>query len=521
MQYLLEILAGIIALVSGILLGAYAIGYRKKITEKDFEDQEKNILNKAEEFSEKLKEEARNKINIIKKQAQENNTRLEAQLKRLSESLVLKEKQLERKGLRNKELEERVLSEYSEINNLKEVVQGLLVQAEEKLIRIAKTSIDVLTKKILSENEYDLKKETKEKVDTLGKRIVDEAPRRAKEIIRYAIHNYSAETSMDRRKRTVYVAHDENKLQIVGIKGENIKLLEELLPNVNIVFNDGPDTITVYSFDLIQENITRLALENLVQERVVTAEKIKNAIKKAESEMPKIFEKIGRDANEKIGLVNPAPELLTLIGRLYFRTSYGQNILKHSFEVASLARSIAYELGGDTDTAWIAAFFHDIGKAIDKEYEGVGHDQLTKEILEKFGFSKEIVHAAWVHHEAAEAETIEARIVQAADAISASRPGARSESLEQYLERIKLLEETASSFSGISKVYSMSSGREVRLFVNPEVIKDENVAPLAGKVARKIESELTYPGVIRISVIRKTHLTEVANREESFNSNNK
>lgn len=510
---IIEIIIAGGGLIAGLLIGG-AFGGRMPSGEQEFEKQQKEIVQKARNEAEKLKKAAEADIGKIKEQARQNNERMASQLERTEESLKLKEQQLERRNVRNGETETRISSEEETVELLKREIGEIGKNTAEKLAQKAKITRENLKKQIIEEHERELVKESKSKLENRIERLKDEGPRRAKEIIIQAINRYAAETSVDRRLRDIKVKRDDDKIRIVGENAENIKKLEELIPDVFIVFNDEPETISIYSFDLIQEHVARMAIKMLCRERDITPQKVEKTVEKARGDMVNIFREIGQKANERIGLSNPDPGLLEMIGRMFFRTSYGQNILKHSFEVASMARIIAEEIGADVETTWLGAFFHDIGKTIDKEpeNEGIGHDHLSKRILEQYGFSEKIVDAAWRHHEAEPINSIEGQLVQAADAISAGRPGARSESLEQYLERIRLLETTAGSFPGIEKVYAISAGREVRLFVDPRQVNDARVQPLAGEIASKIEDELSYPGTIRINVIRKTKATDTAKR---------
>ncbi len=280
--------------------------------------------------------------------------------------------------------------------------------------------------------------------------------------------------------------------------------------NVDVIFNDEPNTIVVSTFDLLKKNVARIALEKLVKLRRVDEKAIREAIDSAKKILSRDLLNVGEKAVKKMKFKRKFPsDLLKIIGRLKYRTSYGQNILLHSFEVAYMAELLASELGLDVETTKIAAFFHDIGKAIDQHVEG-SHDVLTREIMTKYKFSEAEIHAAWTHHEAATPETPEARLVMAADAISAGRPGARQESLERYLERLRDLEEIATSFGGVQKTFAISAGREVRVIVSPEEVTDEKMNDLAEGIAGKIEDKLSYPGKIKVNVIRRTRAVDFA-----------
>ncbi|MEK9133190.1 MAG: HD domain-containing protein, partial [Patescibacteria group bacterium] len=336
----------------------------------------------------------------------------------------------------------------------------------------------------------------------------ERAARDAKDILAGAIYRFAAPTSVEHGHHNIIVPRDDIKGRIVGRGGRSVAFFENLF-GVDVIFNDEPNLIIVSCFNLVQREVARLALERLMREKNITEEVITRAKFLADQDMEKILKREGDKALKILGMENVNPELSKLLGRLKFRTSYGQCIMSHCFEVAYFSRLLASEIGANERVAWIAGFFHDVGKAIDQE-SGGSHDVLTKEILEKYKFSPEIVHAAWTHHDAAPQETIEARIVQAADAISAGRPGARAESVERYLEKIKALEETATSFAGVKKAYAINAGREVRVIVEPDRIKDSEVGPMANQIAAKVQEQGGYPGKIKVIAIRTTKTTDYA-----------
>ena len=319
---------------------------------------------------------------------------------------------------------------------------------------------------------------------------------------------YADSTSVEHEEKNIIVQRDEIKGRIIGRSAAAIAFFEEHF-GVDVIFNDEPNTIIISCFNLVQREVARCALERLMREKIINEEMIMKVKPLAEQDVDKILMKEGDYALKKLGLSNMQPDFVKLVGRLVFRTSYGQNIMRHCFEVGYFARLIASEIGANTETAFLGGFFHDIGKAIDQEVGG-SHDVLSKEILEKYGFSWEITHAAWTHHNAAPQETVEARIVQAADAISASRPGARAESVERYLAKINELQDTALSFEGVRKAYAINAGREVRVVVDPEKISDNANAELAQNIAAKVQEKGGYPGKIKVTTIRTTKVTDYA-----------
>jgi ribonuclease Y len=318
-------------------------------------------------------------------------------------------------------------------------------------------------------------------------------------------------TSVETKIIQVAVPKDEIKGRLVGKEGKNIHEFERLL-EVDIIFNDLPNTISIAGYNLINRRIAQKAIEQLMREkRLITPQLLEETIKQAGKEIDKELYEIGEKVMKMMDLKNLDKELIKTIGRLQYRTSYGQNIMKHSLEVSWIATMLGSEVGLNVNVCKVAGFLHDLGKAIDQDPNVQGtHDFLTKELMTKYNFTEEEIHAAWTHHDSAPAKTPEALIVKAADAVSAGRPGARQESMEKYTERIMALEDAGRSFTGVKKAYAISAGRELRIFVDPEQVTDENMKPLAEEIANKIEKEISYPGKIKINTIRRTGFTEVA-----------
>jgi ribonuclease Y len=380
---------------------------------------------------------------------------------------------------------------------------------KQKLASRLGVTIKEITDKLVSQFERELKEDSAEQTKKIVDDAKDKAEKTAKNVIRGALQKFVDRTSVEKKEAKIIVKHDDAKARIVGPNAKNVLLFEELM-NVDVIFNDEPNTIVVSTFDLLKKNVARIALEKLVKLRRVDEKAIREAIDSAKKILSQDLLNVGEKAVKKMKFKRKfPPDLLKIIGRLKYRTSYGQNILLHSFEVAYMAELLASELGLDVETAKVAAFFHDIGKAIDQHVEG-SHDVLTREIMTKYKFSEAEIHAAWTHHEAATPETPEARLVMAADAISAGRPGARQESLERYLERLRDLEEIATSFEGVQKTFAISAGREVRVMVSPEDVTDEKMENLAEGIAEKIEDKLSYPGKIKVNVIRRTRAVDFA-----------
>ncbi|MBU1152176.1 HDIG domain-containing protein, partial [Patescibacteria group bacterium] len=341
----------------------------------------------------------------------------------------------------------------------------------------------------------------------------ENAPKFAKTTIVNTIQRLCSPTSVESKVVLIKVPQDKIKGKVVGKNGNNIKKLEELI-DVDVIFNDLPQTISLSSYNLVNRKIAEIAIEKLIRVKdEINEQVVEKLVEQARKETDEELYVVGKKALKKMEITfeKEDRDLVKTIGRLQYRTSYGQNIMKHSMEVSWAATIIASELGANVQVCRIAGFLHDLGKAIDQDPDVQGaHDFLTKELMEKYGFNEAEIHAAWTHHESEPPKTPEALIVMAADAISAGRPGARQESIDRYIERIQALEGTAMSFDGVKKSFAISAGREVRVLVDPEEVKDEQIKEFATKIAKKIEHDLSYPGKIKINVIRKTRHTEIA-----------
>ena len=385
-------------------------------------------------------------------------------------------------------------------------------ELKELMVKTGENSESVLTEleaKYISEFQMDYEKFI-QKSEYFTK---EEAPKVARSILTSIMNRYSEPSSVDRLENNITVHQDKAKGRIIGKGGMNINYFEEKA-NVYVLFNDqGPEVITVSCFHLLRREIARIALTKLIKLNAIDEKAIDKALAEAKTEMDVQLEKIGKWAADIIDLPMDKrdPELLRLMGRLKYRTSYGQNILYHSLEIAFFSSMMASEIGADVDIARLGGFFHDLGKAIDQDDDvDKPHDYLSKELLEKFDFSWEIVHAAWTHHDAIPIETIEAELVKAADAISAGRPGARSESAEDYYARINALEAMAKDEKGVDKVFAMSAGRELRLYMNPDTIQDDEMPAIAAHLKNNIETNLSYPGKIKVNLIRQLTAVDYA-----------
>lgn len=469
------------------------------------------LLEQTKEEARQIKKEAAEKAESVKQNTESTMKQMKTLIHTIEQNVKFKEEALERKEMKNNHLRGAIIDNENFIKQSEEKQIQLEELIKQKLAVQSGEKIENLKLALISKFEKEISMESTERIAKKVEEVRENAEKIAKEILKSSIQKFSDETSVEKKEAKVIVPRDEAKAVIVGPNAETVKKIEELL-DVDIVFNDEPKTITVATFDLLRKNVARITLEKLVVMKHIKEQDIKNAIAEAKKIIERDLENVGEKAVKKMGFKRKFPkDLIKIIGRLKYRTSYGQNILLHSFEVASMAELLAGELGLDTETVKIAAFFHDIGKAIDQHIEGSSHDVLTREIMTKYKcFTPEEIHAAWTHHEAETPETPEARLVMASDAISAGRPGARQESLNKYLERLRALEDIASSYTGVQKSFAISAGREIRVILNPEDIMDREMEKTAKDIAQEIEKRLSYPGKIKVNLIRRTRAVDYA-----------
>lgn len=505
----------IILIAATLVLGAFVSSkYLLRTNAFDFskkEQQAAELLSKSKTEAEEVFSSTKSLVEKKRENLQQYIQRKEDYLKKTEQSLNKKEELLNTKSNRNSELKLRLAKEHEDLQSLKESIKRIDIQVLENLSKKAgKTPIEVRDE-IMEEEEKQLQLENAERLSRMEEVLKENAEKTARRIIVDIIQRLATTSSVETRAVNITVLNDMVKGKIVGKDGINIKTFEEIL-NVDIVFNDLPNTISLSAFSLVERRIAQKAMEKLVRIRGdITPEVVKQTIKEATEETDKELYKIGKEALDRMGIKHDNEEFIRTVGRLRYRTSYGQNILKHSMEVGWACRMLGDEIGLDQKTCTVAGFLHDVGKAIDQDPKVKDcHDRLSKEIMEKHGFSWEEVHAAWVHHDAEPQQTPEALLVKAADAISASRPGARQESFEKYIERIKELEAISLSYQGVKRTFAISAGREVRVLVDPDIVGDQKAQKLASEIAHQIEEEVTYPGQIKINVIRRTKHTEIA-----------
>jgi len=493
------------------MVGYKFLGKAKKIDLEKTKQDSEAIIQNAKKEAEEFKVKNKGGIERLKTHVEEGiemSTKLlnqmETALKNKEQNLQKQEERVNQQRLKIAATEEEISAKEEKIKKLEKDYVKLLAEKSKKTEEEAK-------EEILRRYEGELSADKEKKLAIVVEQTKENAHRIAQKIIISAIQRLCSPTSVEPRAILVEVPKDIIKGKIVGKDAKNILYLEEIL-KVDIVFNDLPKTISLSSFNLVDRRIAQKVIMKLVDARGdINKEVIDRAIRDSKKEIDKELYEIGKKMVDKVGLKNLNEELIRTIGRLQYRTSYSQNIMRHSMEVGYLATIIASELGIDVNVCKVAGFLHDLGKAIDQDPNIQGsHDFLTKELMEKYKFSKEEIHAAWTHHESEKPSTPEALIIQAADALSASRPGARQESIEKYIERLQALERTASIFEGVKKAFAISAGREVRVIVDPELVDDEGTRSLATKIAQKIENDLSYPGKVKVNAIRKTKVIEIA-----------
>ncbi|MCK9186529.1 Rnase Y domain-containing protein [Candidatus Gracilibacteria bacterium] len=506
----------IISLTTLVLGGGIVYFFYKGTNLIDVEKKKKEaqeLLLKSKEEAVKIKEEISIKVENFKKTSEEDTDRRQERIKKVEEMMDTKEKSLLKKEERLKDLRLRVASEQEESQSRQEAIKRIEKKHIEDLSKKAGKTVEKQKEEILARYRIDLENEGDERLAKQEEFLKEDAQKIAQNILINVIQRISSPTSVESKSVNIIVPKDFIKGKIVGKNGKNIEAFEEQL-DVAVIFNDLPNTISVSAFNLVTRRIAQVAIEKLIAfPNEITKDVILRAIKDAGTDVDKELYGIGKSALERLK-INPEKidkELTRIIGRLAYRTSYGQNIMRHSLEVGWVAVMLGSEIGLNVELCKISGFLHDLGKAIDQEPGAKdAHDRLTKELMEKYGFSDEEVNAAWAHHDAEKQKSPEALMVKAADAVSAGRPGARQESRYSYSDRIQQIDETIKGFSEIQKSFIMSAGRDIRAFVDPDKTKDEGMMEVAKNLARKIEENVVYPGKIRVNVIRKMEKTDVA-----------
>ena len=510
------LIGAIIGIVIGLAVGVpVGIQQRKKSAEREIgsaEDEAKRIINEAYKSAESKKREAmvEAKEEILKARNEHEREVKErrADLQRQEHRLQQKEETLDRKTDNIEKKEEQLTARLAKLETTQAEAEQAKQNQLEMLERISGFTVEEAKSYLLKQLEQDVTHESAMKIKEIEARFKDEADTKAREIISLAIQRYAADHVAEATVSVVPLPNDEMKGRIIGREGRNIRTLETLT-GVDLIIDDTPEAITVSCFDPVRREIARLALEKLILDGRIHPARIEEMVEKAKREVDAVIKSEGERAIFETNVHGLHPELVKLLGRMRYRTSYGQNVLNHSIEVSHIAGLLAAEIGANVAEAKRAGLLHDLGKSVDHEVEG-SHVQIGVELARKYHESENIIHAIQAHHNDVEPRTIVACLVQAADAISAARPGARRENVENYIKRLEMLEEITSSFPGVEKSFAIQAGREVRIMVKPEVISEDQMVLLARDIAKKIEDELEYPGQIKVNLIRETKAIEYA-----------
>ena len=511
--------AVVIAVVSAVVFGAlgFVIGgiYRKKVAEAKIgsaNEEALRIVNQAVQTAEGKKKEAileaKDEIHKLRNEVDKELRERRAEVQRQERRIVQKEENLDKKT-ENLEKKEETLAEKIKLADQKlEEVEMLKRSQLEMLEKISGYSKEQAKAMLMQELDDSLTHEKALKILDFEQRTRDESDNLAREIITGAIQRCAADHVSEATVSVVALPNDEMKGRIIGREGRNIRTLETIT-GVDLIIDDTPEAITVSSFDPVRREIARLTLEKLIQDGRVHPARIEEMYEKSKREVEQTIKQTGERAVVDAGVNGVHPELVKLLGKLKYRTSFGQNVLNHSLEVSYIAGLMAQELGADVKQAKRAGLLHDIGKALDREFEGT-HIELGVEAAKKYKENDKIIHAIQAHHGEIEAKTVVAVLVQAADAISAARPGARRENVQNYIKRLEKLEEIATSFEGVEKSFAIQAGREVRIMVNPDKVSDEKMVIIARDIAKKIEDELEYPGQIKVNIVRENRVIDFA-----------
>lgn len=510
-----QIIFLVILVVIGIAFIFAEFYIKKNISETriaNANEKSKRIIEEAQKQAESLKKEtileAKEETHKLRVEFDKETRDRRNELQRLERRLMQREELLDKKGEILEKKEDLQSKKQAEIDELQTSIQELYNKQKEELERLSGLSVEDAKSLLLEQTRKEIKHETALLVKELEANAKEEADKKAREIVTCAIQRCAADHVAETTVNVVSLPNDEMKGRIIGREGRNIRTLETLT-GVDLIIDDTPEAVILSSFDPIRREVAKIALEKLIVDGRIHPARIEEMVDKAKKEVENSIKEEGEQATLETGILGLHPELIKLLGRLKYRTSYGQNVLKHSIEVSNLAGLMASELGIDPVMAKRAGLLHDIGKAVDHEVEGP-HALIGSEVAKKYHESPLIINAIGSHHNDMEPQSLEAVLIQAADAISAARPGARRETVEAYIKRLEKLEEIANSYEGVEKSYAIQAGREIRIIVKPEEIDDAECAELCRNIVKKIESELEYPGQIKVNVIRETRSIEYA-----------
>lgn len=502
------LIAAVSALLPGLIIGYLVRQILSSRKAAQAESRAEQILADSKSKAQDILLEAKNKALEILEEAKKDEKERNSQLARIENLLTKKENELDSKAKELKTEKETLVSKSQEVANLKVELDKNRQKQIVELERVASLNKEQAVKELFAKVEEESKDELYKKMLKLEQENRDELNKKAREIVTLAVQRYAASQIADALSTVVSLPSDELKGKIIGKEGRNIKTIERMT-GVDIIIDDTPEALVISGFDPVRRQIAKLALDKLIADGRIHPAKIEEMVEKAKEEINDKIKEAGEAALFETGIGPVDPRLTYLLGRLAFRTSFGQNVLLHSIEMTHIAGMIAAELGADVGVAKRGALFHDIGKAVDHEVQGT-HVEIGRKILQKFGMESKVVNAMEAHHEEYPYATLESRIVQSADAISGSRPGARRDTVEIYIKRLEELERIAGSFEGVEKSYAVQAGRELRIFVTPTAIDDLGALKMAKDIAKKIEEEMKYPGEIKVNVIRETRAIEYA-----------
>ena len=506
------IIASACTLIVGALIGYI---YRKNVGEKAIgsaEQKAKNLILDAENNSETLRKEAileaKEEAHRLRSDAEKDARERRAEIQRSERRLIQKEESIDRKLENIERKEESITQKEQNIINKQKDLDKIISRQLEELERISGYTIDEAKALLLSNIEKEVRHDASIMIKDIESKAKEEADKKAKYIITGAIQRCAADHVAESTVSVVALPNDEMKGRIIGREGRNIRAIETLT-GVDLIIDDTPEAVILSGFDPVRREIARVALEKLIVDGRIHPARIEEMVEKAEREVNSIIKEEGEQAAFEVGIHNLHPELIKLLGRLKYRTSYGQNVLKHSVEVAHLAGLMAGELGLDIKLAKRAGLLHDIGKALDHEVEGT-HVDIGIDVLRRYKESEAVINGMAAHHGDYEPKSMEAVLIAAADALSAARPGARRETLDAYIKRLEKLEEIANTTPGVEKSFAIQAGREIRIIAKPDDVNDEEIVFLAREISKKIESELEYPGQIKVNVVRETRAVDYA-----------
>ena len=510
------VIAAVIAFVAAaIIFFPLGISYRKKVSEKEIssaEEEARRIINEAIKSSESKKREAlleaKEEILRARSEYEKEEKSRRADLQKQERRLQQKEESLDRKTENIERKEEALAQKHAQADQEQEEIQGIKRAQTEMLERISGFTAEEAKNYLIAQVESQVTHEAAMKIKEIEQRAKEEADQKAREIVATAIQRCAADHVAEVTVSVVPLPNDEMKGRIIGREGRNIRTIETLT-GVDLIIDDTPEAITVSCFEPVRREVARVAMEKLIADGRIHPTHIEEMVEKARREVDAVIKSEGERAALETGVRGLHPEVQKMLGRLHYRTSYGQNVLQHSIEVSHIAGLMASELGVDVNMAKRAGLLHDIGKALDHEFEGT-HVNLGVEFCRKYREKEDVLNAIQAHHGDVECRTLEACLVQAADAVSAARPGARRENLENYIKRLEKLEEITGTYPGVEKSYAIQAGREVRVMVKPEQVSEDQMVILARELANRIENELEYPGQIKVHVIRETKVVEYA-----------